>query len=175
MKRTIIVYGLISGAISAALMVVTMLVSDRIGFDRGYIIGYSAMVVSFLPIYFGMASYRDKIGGGQIKYGRALSIGLLVTVISSICYVIAWVIVYHTMFPDFLEKYSAHMIAKMKEKGSSQAEINKQMAEMQQYSEMYKNPVMMCLLTFMEPLPVGIIVSIISAFIVRMKKKTSGI
>src|ERR1035437_7931094 len=163
MKKTVITYGLISGAISAIMMVGTGLVLKNIGFDKGYLIGYTAIILSFLPIYFGMASYRDNVGDGQVKYGKALAIGLLITTISSICYVIAWTFVYHLMFPDFMDKYGAYMLESMKAKNLSAAEIDKQTEGLKQMKEMYKNPIMFTLFTFIEPFPVGVIISIISA------------
>jgi len=176
MRKTVITYGLISGAIIAIMMIIGIgLFAKKSNFEGSMVVGYITMILAFLVIYPGMASYRDNIGGGTIKYGRALSIGLLITVISSICYVITWVIIYHTVFPDFMEKYAAYIINKMKEKGASATAIDKQMTELKHYKDMYKNPVTMCLLTFIEPLPVGIIISVIAAFIVRMKKKTAKI
>jgi uncharacterized protein DUF4199 len=171
MKKAVLKYGLISGGISALLMMCTMPFIDKIGFDNGYLIGYSAIILSLLAIYFGMAYYRDKVGGGQIKYGRALAIGLLITTISSICYVIAWSFVYHFIFPDFMDKYGAYMIETMKKKNLPTDEIAKQTEGLKQMKELYKNPVMFVLFTFIEPFPVGVGISIISAFIVRMKKK----
>jgi hypothetical protein len=171
MKKTVITYGLLSGGISAALMLITSL---TIGFDHGgfgYLIGYTAMILAFLFIYFGMASYRDNMGGGTIKYGKALAIGILIAIISSICYVIMWAFVYHFMFPDFMDKYSTDVINKLRAKGAPEAEIIKQIAGLQQMKEMYKNPVLFFLFTFIEPFPVGVAISLISAFIVRMKKK----
>jgi small-conductance mechanosensitive channel len=172
MKKAVLNYGLISGAISAVLMVCVALLADKGNFEASMWIGYSCMVLAFLVIYPGMASYRDGAGGGTISYWRALSIGLLITAISCTCYVIAWIFVYHTMFPDFLEKYAAHVLEAMKKRGSSAAEMNKALEEMKHYREMYQNPVTMFLITFIEPLPVGILISLIAAFVVRMKKKS---
>jgi hypothetical protein len=175
MQRTVIKYGLISGLISSVMMVITSLLTDRIGADKSEIIGYIALIACFLFVYFGMVSFRDNEGNGKVSYGKALVIGLLITAISSVCYVITWVIIYHTMFPDFMEKYSAQVLANMKAKGASATEISKKTTEMQQYTRMYKNPVMMCLITFMEPLPVGIIISFISALIVQIRRKPAGV
>ena len=174
MKKAVFKYGLISGAIAAVLMFITTgLLHDYIGFSTaGYLVGYAGMVLSFLIIYPGMKTDRDNTGNGQISYGRALSIGLLITAVSSVIYVFAWIIIYKTMMPDFWDKYAAYYISKMKTNGATEGAINAQMAMMQQYKDMYKNPVMMFLMTYIEPLPVGIIMSVICAFIVRMKKKS---
>src|ERR1700740_125559 len=98
MKKAVLKYGLISGVIMATLMFITTgMLHDRIGFDNGMYVGYAGMILAFLVIYPGMAYYRDNVGGGQISYGRALSIGLLIMAVSSVIYVIAWSIVYKTM------------------------------------------------------------------------------
>ena len=80
MKKTIVTFGLISGAVSAAMMLLTMPFIDKIGFERGYIVGYTSIILSFLLVFFGIRSYRDNVGGGQITLGKALTIGLRITV-----------------------------------------------------------------------------------------------
>ncbi len=82
MKKTVLTFGLISGAVSSVLMLSTALFLDRIGFDKGVIVGYTGIVLSFLLVFFGIRSYRENVGGGQITFGRALSVGLLITLIS---------------------------------------------------------------------------------------------
>ena len=111
MKRTIIVFGLISGAVSSAMMLATVPFYDRIGFGTsGLVVGYTGMVLSFLLVFFGVRSYRDNVGGGQITFGKAFMIGLAITLISCVCYVITWEALYFTVLHDFPEKYAAYMI-----------------------------------------------------------------
>ncbi|HKU77493.1 MAG TPA: DUF4199 domain-containing protein, partial [Pyrinomonadaceae bacterium] len=81
MKKTVLTFGLISGAILAAMMVVTMPFVEQIGMDRGMVIGYTTMVLAFLLVFFGIRSYRETIGNGQISFWRALGIGLLIVVV----------------------------------------------------------------------------------------------
>jgi len=90
MKKTVLVFGLISGAVAAALMFLTLPFADRIGFERGYIVGYTTIILSFLLVFFGIRSYRENIGGGSITFGRAFAVGILITLISCVCYVVAW-------------------------------------------------------------------------------------
>ena len=71
MRKIVLTFGLISGAILAALMIVAMLFQDQIGFDRGAIVGYTSMVLAFLMVYFGVRSYRDTVRDGRIRFGRA--------------------------------------------------------------------------------------------------------
>ena len=110
MKRIVLVFGLISGALMALFMFGTMPFIDKIGFDRGVYVGYTSMVLAFILVFFGIRSYRENVGGGAITFGRAFIVGILIAGISSICYVIAWEILYHTLMPDFMDKYSAHVI-----------------------------------------------------------------
>ena len=130
MKKTVLKFGLISGAVLAAMMFATLPFIDRIGFDNGVIVGYTTMVVAFLFIFFGIRSYRETVGNGYITFGRAFTVGILITVISCLCYVIAWQILYFNFMPDFLEKYTQYLVEKSRASGSSPEEIAKQVADM---------------------------------------------
>lgn len=175
MKKVTITYGLISGAISAVLMICTALVAHKISYDKSMFIGYAGMVLSFLFIYFGMVSYRDNYNGGTISFGKALKPGFLIMLISCLCYTVAWLIVHHTMMPDFMDKYVAHQIEAMRKKGASEAAIAKASADMAYYSELYKNPLIEAGMTILEPLPVGLVVTLVSALIVSRKKQKSTV
>ena len=170
MKRIVLVFGLISGALMAAFMFATMPFLDKIGFDRGYIVGYTGMVLAFMLIFFGIRSYRENVGGGTITFGRAFAVGILIAVISSICYVIAWQILYYTIMPDFFEKFSAHVIEKARASGATPEAIQAKVQEMEQAKRLYSNPVLHVAFTFLEPFPVGLIITVISAAILRKKQ-----
>ena len=171
MKRIVLVFGLISGALMALFMFATMPFIDKIGFDRGYIVGYTGMVLAFMLIFFGIRSYRENVGGGTITFGRAFAVGILIAVISSICYVIAWQILYHFFMPDFFEKFSAHVIEKARASGATAEAIQAKTQEMEQAKRLYSNPVLHVAFTFLEPFPVGLIITFISAAILRKKQK----
>src|SRR5215471_13953869 len=109
MKKIVLTFGLISGGIMALMMVGTMLSIRNIGFDKAEIVGYTGMVLAFLLVFFGIRSYRENVGGGTISFGRALAVGILIVLISTVCYVIAWEIVYFNFMHDFVDKYAAHM------------------------------------------------------------------
>src|ERR1700732_3022937 len=121
MKKTILTFGLISGAISSLMMVATVPFADRIGFDKGLVIGYTAIVLSFLLVFFGIRSYRDNVGNGQIIFTKAFAVGISITLISCIFYVVTWEILYFNFLPDFMDKYGAHMIEKLKASGAGHA------------------------------------------------------
>jgi hypothetical protein len=173
MKKVVITFGLISGAISCLHVAGTSLFIDQIGFDRGLVVGYTMIVLSFMLVFFGVRSYRDNVAGGQITFGKAFQVGILITLISCFCYVLTWEVLYYTVVPDFMDKYAAHEIAKVKSSGATEAAIQAQMAEMQRFKELYQNPAINAAFTFLEPFPVGLIVTFISALVLKKKATAS--
>jgi hypothetical protein len=172
MKKIVLTFGLISGAIFVAMMMGTLPFKDQIGFANAEIIGYTTLLVAFVFVFFGIRSYRENVGNGYITFGRAFKVGILITVIASLCYVISWQIVYYGFMPDFGEKYSQYVIEKSRAAGSSPEEIANQTAEMDRFWAIYKNPVYNFLITFfVEPLPTGLIITLISAAILRKRPK----
>src|SRR5215510_2094374 len=110
MKKTVLTFGLISGAIMVVMMAVTIPFHDQIGFDKGLIIGCTTMVVAFLMVFFGVRSYRENVSEGKITFAKAFGIGILITLIGCICYVAAWEVIYFKFLPDFADKYAQHVI-----------------------------------------------------------------
>ena len=172
MKRTVLTFGLIAGGIMAAMMLITTLFMDEIGFDKGEIVGYTTMVLAFLMTFFGIKSYRDNVAGGAITFGRALVVGLLITTVATVCYVATWEGIYYKLTPDFGEKYAAYQVERMKASGATQAQIDARARQMEEFSAMYRNPFVNVALTFLEPLPVGLLMTLISAGILRRKGVT---
>ena len=171
MKKIVLTFGIISGVIASVLMVATIPFMDRIGFDYGLMIGYSTMVVAFLLVFFGIRSYRENVGGGQISFGRAFSVGILIVLVSSILYVITWEIVYFNFLPDFFDKYSNYLIEKSRASGASAEEIAAQTKQMNDMKVVYNNPLYNAAFTLLEPLPVGLVMTLISAALLRRKGK----
>ena len=171
MKKTVLTFGLISGAIISVLMLLTVPFIDQIGFDRGLIVGYTSMVLAFLLVFFGIRSYRENVGGGYISFGRALGVGLLIMLIACACYVITWEIVYFNFLPDFADKYTNYMIEQARSSGASADQIAKQVEEMKQFKTWYDNPFINVAFTFLEPLPVGLVMTLISALILRKRRQ----
>ena len=172
MKKIVLTFGLISGAILAAMMFATMPFHDKIGPDRGLIIGYTTMVLAFLLVFFGIRSYRENIGNGQISFKRALCVGLLIMSIASICYVASWEIIYFKFLPDFTDKYAAQQVARVRASGKPPEEIARELESMKNMMNLYKNNIFFNLgITFSEPLPVGVVMTLISALILRRKRK----
>jgi len=171
MKRIVLTFGLISGAISATLMLATVPFHDQIGFDRGMFVGYTSMVLSFLLVFFGIRSYRETVGNGEISFLRAFSVGILITMITCVCYVATWEIVASRLMPDFIDKYSNYAVAKMQASGASVAQVEAKRQEMAHFAQLYANPFFRIAMTFLEPFPVGLLITLVSALILRRKPK----
>ena len=171
MRKIVLTFGLISGAILAAMMFATMPFHDEIGWDRGEIIGYTTMVLAGLLIFFGVRSFRDNVAGGTVSFGRAFAVGIQIGAVAAVCYVAAWQIISTKMASDFIEKYQAHVLEKARANGATEQELGEQRAEMAKFAEMYKNPFLKAAMTFVEPLPVALIISLVSAGVLSRKKK----
>ena len=175
MKRTVLVFGLIAGAILSGMMLATVPFLDRIGMDRSQIIGYTTMVLAFLLIYFGIRSYRDNVGGGSVSFGRALAVGALIALVASACYVATWQVLYYGgVSDDFFERYAEHAVAEARADGASEREIADKRAEMARFAEMYRNPFVNIGFTFLEVLPVGLVMALVSAGILRRRRSDGG-
>ena len=123
MRKVVLTFGLLAGAVLSATMLVALRFHEQIGFDRGALVGYSSMVVAFLMIYFGVRSYRDTVAGGHVGFGRALAVGLLITLVATSCYVATWQVVYYGFMPDFMEKYAAYALERARAAGASAEEL----------------------------------------------------
>ncbi len=175
MRKIVLTFGLIAGAILSAMMLITLPFHDEIGFDRSLIVGYTTMVLAFLMVFFGVKSYRDNVAGGSVTFGRALIVGLMITAIASACYVTTWELVYHKLAPDYLDKYGAYTIEKARKSGATDAQIAGKRKEMAEFKEMYKNPLVNIAFTFLEPLPVGVLFAFVAAGALSRKRKTGGV
>lgn len=175
MKKTVLTFGLISGAVISLMLLLTMKFHDAIGFETGgLILGYTTMVLAFLLIYFGVRSYRDNVAGGKVSFGRAFVVGALIGLVSSICYVATWEVVYFKFMPDFMDKYAAHEIDKARAAGESEAAIARRSEEMAKFKEQYKNPAFNAAVTLVEPLPVALLVALISAAVLSRRRRPAG-
>ena len=173
MKKTVLTFGLLSGALSAALMTITTAFAERIGFDRSIFVGYTIIVSSLLFVYFGIRSYRDNVLGGAISFGRAFQAGMLITLISCVCYVGSWLVVYYNFMPDFGDKYAAYLVEDKRASGASQTELDNVRKQGEEMNAMLANPLINAAVTFTEPFPVGLLITLISAAVLR-KKEPNG-
>jgi Protein of unknown function (DUF4199) len=174
MKKIVLTFGLISGLIMSVLMGGSLLLADKIGSGHSLLLGYTIMVASFLLIYFGIRSYRDNTLAGQISFGRAFACGILITLISSVCYVVMWEILYFNFMPHFMDGYFAAQIHKVQSAGLDAAATAARVAAIQHSQQLYQNPLVNMAYSIMEPLPVGLLVTLISAALLRRRTTSSN-
>ena len=174
MKKIIITKGLMAGVIVSILMLFSVNYYSHcegsIDFDTSMLIGYASMLLAFSLVFVGIHNYRDKYNNGVISFGKAFKIGSIIVLIASTIYVMSWLIDYFFFIPDFAEKYAAYSIEQLKANGASQIKIDKQTKEMADFAKMYKNPFLNAMMTYLEILPVGLIVTLISSLILKRKE-----
>lgn len=166
MKKTVLTYGLISGVIGAALMLAHVPFMD--GSSKALIVGYAGIVLSSLLIFFGVRSYRENEGNGTISFGRAFAVGILIALISSACYVAAWEVVYFSK-PEIADHIFDKQVDDLKASGAPQEEIDEAAREIESFKKLYANPLANIAFTLLEPFPVGLLMTLISAAILRRK------
>jgi len=164
-KKVILTFGCLSGLVSAGLMFATIPFEEKIGFDNGLIVGYTAMVISFLFVFFGVRAYRDNLDGAPLTFGSAFGVGLLITLISCVFYVVAWQIVSTYFLPDFWTKFGEQAVNELRASGASEAAIQAKVQEVAGYANM--NPLLSAAFVFLEPFPVGLLMTLVSAFALK--------
>ena len=171
MKKTVLVFGLIAGAVLSLMLWLSVPFMEDGSYDGGQMFGYASMVLAFLLVYFGVRSYRDNVLGGVISFGRAFAVGILITLVASACYVASWQVIYYNFVPDFAEDYAEHVLEQARARGASEAEIAAERARTERFAELYRNPFYNAAVTLLEPLPVGLIMTLVTAGILRRRKE----
>ena len=172
MLKIAVTFGLIAGAIMLGVFFAALPFKENIGFDNGMVVGYASMVAAFLLVYFGIRSYRDNLGGGSVSFGRAMGVGSLIVLVASVFYVATWEVYYFGTNggKEYMAGYQEYLIKKEKARGASETELAKIVKDNKKFAEMYENPLINSAFTFLEPLPVGILITLISAAVLRRKK-----
>ena len=168
MTRTVLTYGIIGGVIVSAMMWLT-LGSGQHDFDNGMWIGYTTMVIALSTIFFAVKSYRDKHSGGSITFGKAFLLGLGITLVASTMYVASWMVLSATSKQDFMQEYYAHEKARMESSGMQAVQLEAKLQEMRDFQELYKNPAVKIGFTYMEILPVGLLISLLCAALLKRR------
>ena len=175
MKKVTIIFGLIAGVTISIFSFIIMELCENgtITLDKSDFIGYGSMVIALSMIFFGIKSYRDNYQNGAIKFVRALQVGMLITLVASLLFAVAGEMFYQ-IDPEgqdaLMDKYADHHVRKIKEKGASSAEIDQKVKEMAELKEMSKNPVIRFGISLAIILPVGIVITLFSAAVLRRKE-----
>ncbi|MEQ8363285.1 MAG: DUF4199 domain-containing protein [Cyclobacteriaceae bacterium] len=169
MRKVVLTFGLIAGLIVTALMLASMplMGNGTISFENGELLGYSSMIIALSLIYFGVRSFRDNHNGGVLSFGKGFQVGILIAAIAAIIYASGWEVYLSTSSGDFMEQYTVQYLEQMEKEGATATELDEMKVEMHSMAEMYKNPLIRFGMTLMEIVPVGLIITLLSAFLLK--------
>jgi hypothetical protein len=168
MFQTILKYGLLAGLVVGGInFVMFTMTGDNHDFENGMIIGYATMLVALSAVFVGIKRHRDRELGGVIRFWPAFGMGLAMSVIGGVLYVLSWEASQAVTGGDFMAAYSNFVLEQARAQGKSAAAIAQMSAEMAQFKVMYANPWFRLPMVFSEIFPVGVLVSLVSAALLR--------
>jgi hypothetical protein len=168
MLRKALSYGLLAGLIAGApLFIVTLVTRDLSPSTFGMVLGYLTMLVALSIVFVAIKTHRDRQLGGTIGFWPAMSLGLAISFVAALIYVFAWEAALATSGVDFAGDYVRATLEQQKAKGLSAEALAKLAAELEQFKIQYANPLFRMPMTFIEIFPVGVLVSAISAGLLR--------
>jgi len=170
MLRIILIYGVVGGVIVAVPMLVTMVTAPAGTIpENSALYGYLSMLLAFTMVFVGIKHYRDKICGGVVRFLPALGVGLGISAVASLFWVVGWEITLATGF-DFDSAYTDSLVAAAEARGAPAAEIERIRAETAEFLAMYANPLFRLPITFVEMFPIGVVISLLSAVLLRNRR-----
>ncbi len=169
MFRTILLWGTVAGLIVGSILFgTTVAMADQPpSMGVGMAIGYTSMLIALSAIFVGVKRHRDDALGGVIRFWPAFGMGLGISVVAGVFYVLAWEAALAVTGLDYGAKFAEHLIAQRRAEGASAAELARITAEMKAFSVQYADPLYRMPMTFTEIFPVGVLVSLISAALLR--------
>lgn len=165
-----LVYGAIAGAISIA-VISAMIGSGLTGHDgTAMLVSYLVMLIALSLVFTGVKRYRDLECGGVIRFGRAFGLGLGMAAVAGLVYAAGWEVFQAVSGYDFVADYSAGILDRMRGEGASASAIEAKAAEMREFAQYYRNPLFRLPMVFLEIFPVGLLVALVSAGLLRNPK-----
>lgn len=173
MIRRIFTYGLIAALLVGGVMIggsMSWAYSGEPPPSNGMIVGYLTQLVALTLVFLGVKAHRDKALGGVIKFFPALGMGLAISAVATLGWIVAWEIILATSNLDFGAMMKEQMVAQAQAKGASDAEIQKAIADADSFAAMYANPPIRWSISFIEMFPAGVLVSLASAALLRNRR-----
>ncbi|RLD26278.1 MAG: DUF4199 domain-containing protein, partial [Bacteroidetes bacterium] len=166
MKKAILRYGLYGAASICILFLLSWLIGDNLSYSVQEIIGYASMVVSLSFVFFGIRHFRDKINDGTVSFGKALLLGLAISLITALAFGVLDVVYIKYINPDFTEEYYARSLEKLEETlPADEFEIER--VKMESEKELFMSPVISFIVMSMTVLIIGFIISLLSAMVLQ--------
>ncbi len=169
MRKTVLSFGLLSGALSIAIMLATLPFIYGHRLETADVLGYTGMVLSALMVFFGIRAYRENAAGGRLSFARGLRVGLLITLVSCASYALAFELVYFQVAPDFGDTFSACMVERVRAAGGSPDELATAASQAETLKRLYDDPLTNAALSFATSFPIGLVATLMSAGILRKR------
>ena len=170
MQKIAITYGILSGTITIATLILGLVVSDGGSFLSSEIFGYLTMIVALSMIFIGIKRYRDQELGGVIRFPPAFAMGLAIAVIAAIIYTFVWELYLMTSGYDFIDSYVNSAIEAKRAAGLSADKLAQEIAALEEMRSDYGKIYIRIPMTFLEIFPVGLIIALLSAALLRNPK-----
>ncbi|MFZ5635491.1 MAG: DUF4199 domain-containing protein [Pseudomonadota bacterium] len=169
MFRKILLWGTVAGLIVGSILFGTTvaLADNHPPLAVGMLIGYTSMLIALSAIFVGVKRHRDDTLGGVIRFWPAFGMGLGISVVAGVFYVLAWEAALAVTGMDYMGEYARLAIEEARAAGTGAAELAKLSAEMERFRVQYDNPLFRMPMTFTEIFPVGVLVSLVSAALLR--------
>jgi hypothetical protein len=171
MKKVVLTFGLLSGLIPITVMILGMIFGSGHG-TGALILGWTVIILSSVFIFFGIKSYRDNYNDGVISFGKAFQVGILITLISAVLYVLVWEVMYFNFMHDMMDGYFAAQAEQLKASGASQAELDGAMEMAKNYKS---NPLYNAAFTILEPTTITVPMTLIASLIMKRKTKKEAV
>ena len=171
MKKTIFVFGSIGGGLANLFVICVIMFVSKDHDGTSELLSYSSMILALSLVYVGTRSFRDRYNDGTIGFGKALRVALGITFIACTIYVLAWLVEYYCFMPGYMDTYAAAMGRQARGSGLSPEALQKELAKIESMRVSYRNPVVVVLYTYLEIVPVGIIISLLTALLVKRKRR----
>ena len=168
MLQRILTHGVVAGlVVGTALFVTTVLTGGQPPPDYGMAVGYLTMLVALSAVFVGIKHHRDHAGGGVIRFWPAFWLGLGISFVASLVYVAAWELSMRLVGGDFAATFAAHMVESAQARGLTGEALSTAVEQAREFEAMYRNPLLRLPMTFVEIFPVGVLVSLVSALVLR--------
>jgi uncharacterized protein DUF4199 len=167
MLRTILVFGLAAGLLAAIPMCLMVTNSEHGSAAQSYLVGYLVMLLALSLVFVAVKRYRDRVLGGVIRFLPGLGMGLAISAVAGVIYVIGWEITLAVTDYAFMDSYATAFIEAKRASGASAAEVAAVAAQMADFKAQYSNRWFRMPVTFVEIFPVGVLVSLVSAALLR--------
>ena len=175
MKKVVMTFGLIAGLIIAGLVWIqaTLVEKGAIGFERLEFVGYASMLVALSMVFFGIKSYRDNYAEGRLKFLKGVQVGVLISLTAGVLYwggAVSYGVTHPGFNERFMQKFTELKVGQLQQQGAPQEQIDKAKAEVEMMQGLFKNPILFFLICMVEILPVGVIVTLVSAGLLRRRE-----